>query len=113
VTAADVRAVIEVRQLRRRYLGFEADDAAWSMMLELYATRLEARPLHQTRLGMRAGVPETTALRVTRRMLAAGLFTAEPHPADKRLVVIGLSDAIAERIRAYLAASRALAGLAA
>lgn len=113
MTASEVRAVIEVRQLRRRYLGIEADDAAWSMMLELYASRLERRHLHQTKLSVCAGVAETTALRVTHKMLTAGLFTAKPHPTDKRLVVIGLSETMAERIRVYLEATWALAGLAA
>jgi hypothetical protein len=111
LSAADIRAIIAVRQMRRRCLGVEASDAAWSMMLELYAARLEGRSLHQTGLSVAAGVPETTALRVTRHMLESGAFTSEDHPTDKRLLVIGLSDAIALRMDSYLAATRALAGL--
>jgi DNA-binding MarR family transcriptional regulator len=110
---SDVRAVIAVRRLRRRYLGVEATDAAWSMMLELYVARLEGRTLHLTGLSAAAGVAETTAYRVTHKMLEAGVFVSGPHPNDKRLLVIGLSTATAERIRAYLAATLKLAGIAA
>jgi len=48
-----------------------------------------------------------------RRLLDAGLFTKAPDSRDKRLLLIGLSDEAAERIRAYLAASGGLVGLAA
>ena len=113
VTAADVRAIIALRWLRRRYLGFDPGEAAWSMMLELYAARLEDLSMSQTRLGIAAGVPQTTALRETRRMLDGGVFSRRSDPSDKRLLLIHLSDETAERMHAYLAATGALAGLAA
>ncbi len=113
VTAADVRAVIAARWLRRRYLGFEPGEAAWSMVLELYAARLEGLSMSQTRLGIAAGVPQTTALRETRRMLEAGVFRRRADPADKRLLLIDLTDETARRTHAYLAATGGLAGLAA
>lgn len=111
--ALRVRAIITARRLRRQYFGFEATDALWSMMLELYAARLEYRSLHQTEVGVAAGVPQTTALRITRRMLARGVFTTAVDPNDKRLLVIRLSHPAAERIAAYLAATRAIAAFAA
>ena len=80
VTAADVRAIIALRWLRRRYLGFDPGEAAWSMMLELYAARLEDLSMSQTRLGIAAGVPQTTALRETRRMLDGGVFSQAVRP---------------------------------
>jgi hypothetical protein len=49
VTAADVRAIIAARWLRRRCLGFDPGEAGWSMMLELYAARLEGVSMSQTR----------------------------------------------------------------
>jgi hypothetical protein len=111
-TAAHVRTIIAFRSLRRRYLGFDPADAAWSMMLELYAAQLEGRSLSQTRLGTAAGVPQTTALQVIRRLLDAGIFTKEADPDDKRILVIGLSGPAADRMRAYLVATHGLAGLA-
>jgi hypothetical protein len=113
LSAADVRAIISVRQMRRRCLGVEASDAAWSMMLELCAARLEGRSLSQTRLAVAAGVAQTTALQATRRLLDAGVFTKAPDPDDKRLLLIGLSDDAGDRMRSYLTATLGMAGLAA
>lgn len=104
-TPAMVRAVIETRRWRGDWLGVGRGDPAWSMMLELYAARLEGRRVTQTRLGAAAGVAETTALRLTRRFVAEGLFTRAPDPDDARALLIGLSDATAERVGAYLAAA--------
>lgn len=111
-TAAHVRAIIAFRSLRRRYLGFDPADAAWSLMLELDAAQLEGRSLNQTRLSIAAGVPQSTALQVIRRLLDVGIFTKEADPDDKRLLLIGLSGAAAKRMRAYLVATHGMAGLA-
>jgi hypothetical protein len=110
--ALHVRAIITARRLRSQYLGLDATDAAWSMMLELYAARLEGRDVHQTGLGVAAAVPETTALRVTRYMLTIGVFLKKPDPEDKRLLIISLSNATSNRMRAYLRAAGSLAALA-
>lgn len=40
-TPAGVRAIIAARWLRREFLGAEIGEAEWSLMLELYAARLE------------------------------------------------------------------------
>ena len=105
LTAPKVRAILALRWLRGEYLGFDASDAAWSMLLELYAAHLEGRRLHQTRLGIAAGVPATTALNATRRLLECGLFTRAADPDDRRLILLGLSDNAADRMAAYLAAA--------
>jgi DNA-binding MarR family transcriptional regulator len=103
--AQQVRSIIALRTARGRYLGFDATDSTWSMILELYAARQEGRRLHQTGLGVAAGVPQSTALSVTRRMLSAGIFTSGPDPVDKRLLLLSLSDDAAERIDGYLRAA--------
>jgi hypothetical protein len=97
-----VRAILAVRRMRRDYFPWAAGDPAWSMMLELLAARLEGRRVGQTMLGVNAGVPETTALRLTKSLLRQGIFTSEADPVDRRLILIGLSDDAADRMRAYL-----------
>jgi hypothetical protein len=104
ITAARVRRMIAARWLRREYFGFDPGDAAWAMMLELFAARLEGRRIYQTRLGIAAGVAQTTAFTITRRLLESGLFVAGEDSEDKRLVLIGLSDEAARALRAYLLA---------
>lgn len=43
VTASTVRTIIAARWLRRDFLGADVGDPEWSLMLELYAARLEGR----------------------------------------------------------------------
>ena len=109
IDARRVRAIIAARWLRREFLGFDADEAEWSLMLELYAARLEGRRVHQTRLGVAAGLPQTTVLRATRRLIRSRLFASQDDPDDKRMLLITLSDSAADRIRAYLAAASRIA----
>lgn len=106
-----VRSLLDLRALRREFLGFEASDAALAMMLALYAAGLEGRRLHQTALAVAARVPETTAFRTVYRFLDAGIFTRESDTEDKRLLLLALSDTAAMRLRAYLAAATHIAPL--
>jgi DNA-binding MarR family transcriptional regulator len=109
IDAGRVRAIIAARWLRREFLGFDAGEAEWSLMLEIYAARLEGRRIHQTRLGIAAGLPPTTALRATRRLIGDGVCAAQSDPGDKRLLLISLSETAAARIRAYLATALTIA----
>jgi DNA-binding MarR family transcriptional regulator len=105
VTAATVRTLIAARWLRRDFLGHDAGDPEWSLMLELYAARLEGREVHQTGLSVAAGVAQSTALQATRRLVEAGLFATRPDPRDGRKLLVALTAQAAERIRSYLTAA--------
>jgi DNA-binding MarR family transcriptional regulator len=105
VTASLVRTIIAARWLRRDFLGIDVGDPEWSLMLELYAARLEGRQVHQTGLSVAAGVPQSTALQATRRLVESGLFATRPDPSDGRKLLLALTAPAAERIRAYLIAA--------
>ena len=107
-TIAQVRAIITARRLRREYLGLDVSDATWAMMLELFAAGLEGRRVHQTMLCVTAAVAQTTALRVTRKLLDAGIFLGAADAKDDRLLILRLSDDAARRIRTYLAATQGI-----
>lgn len=109
VTARSVRAIIAARWLRREYLGLEVTDSEWSLILELYAARLEYRQVHQTGLSVAAGVPQTTAVHATRRLIEAGIFAAKPDPSDKRRLLVALTPRAADRLRAYFTATSGIA----
>lgn len=104
-----VRSLIDMRALRREFLGFEASDAALALLLELYAAGLEGRRLHQTALAVAARVPETTALRLIYAFVDAGAIVREPDKLDRRLHLLALSDLTAMRLRAYLATAAHMA----
>lgn len=111
-TARRVRAVLALRRLRRRYIGLDVTDAAWTLVLEIYAAHLEGRKLHQRALAAAAKVPETTALHATRRLLRAGLFESASDPSDRRLLLIGLTDPAIRRLDLLLAESELVAAQA-
>ena len=91
VTAATVRTIIAAHWLRRDFLGHDAGDPEWSLMLELYSARLEGRQVHQTGLCVAAGVPQSTTVQATRRLIEAGLFATKPDPRDGRKLLVALT----------------------
>jgi DNA-binding MarR family transcriptional regulator len=109
--AQEVRSALAVRRLRRECLGHHLSEAGWAMMLELYLAQVEGRLVYQTQLGVLAGVPQTTALATIRRMAGEGVFVIDHHPQDRRLLIIRLADASADRLIRYLAAARRLSPL--
>jgi DNA-binding MarR family transcriptional regulator len=109
VTPEGVRAIIAARMLRREMLAADIGEGEWSLMLELYAARLEGRRVHQTALGVAAGLSQSTALHATRRLIAEGVFASSPDPKDKRRLLIALAEPAANRIQAYLTAASRIA----
>ncbi|HEX8655384.1 MAG TPA: hypothetical protein VF693_09205 [Allosphingosinicella sp.] len=102
ITAPLVRSLVIARQLRGEYFDIGAGGAAWTMLLELLAARLEGRRVNQRRLARAAGIPETTALRLVRALAGAGHLTAPRDPDCRRDLLIALSDEAAARMEEYL-----------
>ena len=105
VDAARIRAHIKARRLRERF--FAADllaDPGWDMMLDLAASRLEARPVSVSSLCIAANVPTTTALRWIKNLCDSGVFQRTADPGDARRTFIGLSPQTAEAMDACLEA---------
>ncbi|HEX8239864.1 MAG TPA: hypothetical protein VF574_09015 [Allosphingosinicella sp.] len=88
ITARTVRSIIAARWLRREYLGIEIGDSDWSLMLELFAARLEGRHVHQTGLSVAAGVRQSTALHAVRRLAESGILAVRPDPGDGRKLIV-------------------------
>jgi DNA-binding MarR family transcriptional regulator len=105
-----VRALIAARRMRDNYLPDLQGDHAVAMLLELYAAHLEGRRIAQTRLGSLAGAPHATAIRIIQALLEAGLIDRSGDPADRRLILLGLSPEAAQRMEEYL--TRACAAVA-
>jgi DNA-binding MarR family transcriptional regulator len=105
VARGAVRAAIAARRLRDEYFGAELKDAAWALLLEAYAARLEGRRLALSELGAEAELAPTTAHRWIAWLVRRGLLVRCPHPQDERIVLVAIADTAADRIRAYLAAA--------
>jgi DNA-binding MarR family transcriptional regulator len=63
-------------------------DPSWDILLELYRSELEEKPLFLLRLGETCRHPQTTVLRHVERLEAAGLVErTDPSTASKRVYV--------------------------
>lgn len=107
VTSAEIRALLQVRRLRDRYMPADLfADPAWDMMLDLMAARLDGKRVSVSSLCIAAAVPPTTALRWIGQLTERGIFVRTRDPQDARRVFIELSDESAENVAAWFAAAR-------
>lgn len=100
-----VRRLLRQRRIREQF--FPADlfaDPAWDMLLDLYAARLERRPVSVSSLCIASAVPATTALRWIKTMTDGGLFIREADPHDGRRIFIALAEAAFEALERYFEA---------
>ncbi|MHA6718771.1 winged helix DNA-binding protein [Sphingomonas sp. RS6] len=93
ITAAEIRRVIRARRMRADYFAGDLfADPAWDMLLDLFASDLERRPVSVSSLCIAAAVPPTTALRWIGTLNEAGLFERRADPNDRRRAYIALSE---------------------
>jgi DNA-binding MarR family transcriptional regulator len=71
----------------------------------------EGRRIAQTRLGSLAGAPHATAIRAIAALLEAGMIDRSDDPADRRLILLGLTEEAARRMEDYLTRAYAAAAL--
>lgn len=107
ISRDEVRALLQARRLRDRYLPADLfADPAWDMILDLMAARLAGKRVSVSSLCIAAAVPPTTALRWIAQLTERGIFVRTNDPADARRVFITISDEAAESVAAWFAASR-------
>ncbi len=107
VNVGDIRAMIRGRRLRDRFLPSDLfGEAAWDMLLDLMAARIEGTQVAVSSLCIAAAVPPTTALRAIRGMTERGLFLRVADDHDRRRIFIELSDPTADAMRSYLSAAK-------
>ena len=94
------RKIYRTRQLRRTV--FEPDlfaEPAWDMLLALFINRVRGVRVPTTSLVIAAGVPNATGLRWVRVLEAHGLLRRYDNPADRRFVLVEITDAGFARMR--------------
>lgn len=105
VSLSVVESILAARRLRGEHLGPDIDDAAWDLLLALYAARLEGRRNSATRLAALAGLYLTTALRWIHRFQARSWVDWQTDPKHVRAALIELSDVGAAKVETYLRAA--------
>ncbi|MEA3042670.1 MAG: hypothetical protein QOH47_508 [Sphingomonadales bacterium] len=106
ITSASVRSVITARRLRDEYFWPAMSENAWSLLLELFASRLDGRHLDIAGLSAATQLSTDSALHWIDWIAARGLVSRKYAEGDDARV--DLTDAGADRMRAYLLASLSL-----
>ncbi|HEX8240947.1 MAG TPA: hypothetical protein VF574_14525 [Allosphingosinicella sp.] len=107
VSARHVRALVAARRLREERLGpLLTPEPGWSVLLALYAARLEGWTLTQARLTRAAAAPAATVHGRILALEAQGLLERRPDPARARGTIVTLTDEAAARIHDYLREAR-------
>ena len=107
LTPRFVRGLIAARRLRSERLGPAfAPEPGWSILLILYAARLEDRPLTLAALTRAAAAPGATVYGRLRALEAQGLVERRPDPTRGRGTIVSLTDEAAARIHDYLREAR-------
>jgi DNA-binding MarR family transcriptional regulator len=102
-----VRSLIAARRLRCERLGPAlAPEPGWSVLLALYAARLEGWDLTQAGVTEAAGAPGGTVLGRIAALEALGLVERAPDPARRRGTIVRLTGEAAARIHDYLREAR-------
>lgn len=108
LTPRFVRGLIAARRLRSERLGPAlAPEPGWTVLLVLYAARLEqAGPLTLAALTRAVAAPGATVYGRVATLEALGLLTRRPDPARGRGTIVTLTDDAAARIHDYLREAR-------
>lgn len=94
-----------LRQRRRREERFPSGlfaDPAWDILLDLYICEAEARRVSVSDACRASAVPESTALRCIRSMIAHGLISREGSMSDRRVKYLVLADGAREMISYWI-----------
>jgi len=106
ITSACVRSMIATRRLREDYFWPAMSENAWNVLLELFASRLEGARLDLASLAAATDLPVDSALHWIDWIAARGLISRKYVDGDD--AEVDLTDAGADRMRAYLLASLSL-----
>jgi hypothetical protein len=105
IDARFVRALIGDRARRSLWFAPDFRHPGWSIMLELFARRLEGRPIRQGDLAPATGVSPSTMLRWVEVLAAQDLLVRRKAEDHARGVLVELSEDGTRRMHGYLSAA--------
>ena len=100
------RRILRVRQERMRHFApVEMVDAAWDLLLVLFAAKKEVATMQVGNLAAQANVPRTTTIRWLRQLETHGFVRLAGDPNDKRAVRAELTERGNRAMKASIAAA--------
>jgi len=100
ITSGTLRSIIASRRLRDEHFWPAMDDNAWSVLLELFANRLEGRRPDLAGLSAATELPIDSVLHWIDWIAARGMVSRKYADAENAL--IDLTDEGADRMRSFL-----------
>jgi hypothetical protein len=101
--AALARGYLRHRRERERMLPDLFADPAWDILVDLFASAMERRPVSVSSACVAAAVPPTTGLRWIGTLESRGLIFRVADPDDHRRTYLQLSEAAEDAIASWLA----------
>lgn len=105
ISGGAVRSIIAARRLRDEYFWPSMSEAAWALMLELFANRLDGRRLDADGLSEATGLPLEICLHWIEWLAGRGMILRNTKADGEITALVDLTDAGADEMRAYLLAS--------
>jgi len=100
IACSDVRSVIAARRLRDRYFWPAMNETAWTLLLELFARRLEGERLDANGLSAATGIPIDAALHWLDWLAGRGVVFR--NGKNEGMELVDLTDAGSDRMHDYL-----------
>lgn len=105
ITCAAIRSIIAARRLRDKHFWPSMNETAWTLLLELFARRLEGERLDANGLSAATEIPIAAVLHWIAWLAGRGVVFRGVGEREGEIALIDLTDAGADRMRAYLAAA--------
>jgi len=105
INGGAVRSIIAARQLRGQYFWPSMNEAAWAMLLELFANRLEGKRIDVAGLAASTQIPLGSALHWIEWLSGRGMVVRDARGADESRALVSLTEAGTDEMRAYLLAA--------
>jgi len=105
IAYSDVRSVIAARRLRDEYFWPSMNEATWTLLLELFARRLEGERLDVNGLSSATDLPVDTALHWVDWLAGRGILFRSACEEEEKIALIDLTDSGADQMAAYLLAA--------
>lgn len=108
IALENAKATLRRRLLRDQLFGAPElfGDPAWEMLIDIFIHECEGEPLPLSSLCVTPSIPMSSALRLCRKLCAAGIIDRIPDPSDGRRSFVRLTPETAHRMRAYFEEGR-------
>ena len=107
INGGAIRSIISARRLRDQYFWPAMSEAAWALLLELFANRLEGERLDVSGLSAVTDIPLASALHWIEWLSGRGMVVryGQDEGENGARALVALTEAGADEMRAYLLAA--------